>query len=55
MTIPKLENEADEANWLYENREGLLEAFHEAAQEGRVQHGTLNLYGNSKYADSTSF
>jgi hypothetical protein len=23
MTIPKFENETDEANWLYENRQGL--------------------------------
>ena len=39
--IPKFENEADEANWAYENREGLSAAFHEAVQEGRVRQGTL--------------
>jgi hypothetical protein len=41
LTIPKFENETDEANWLYENREGLAAAFHEAVQEGRVRQGTL--------------
>jgi hypothetical protein len=41
ITIPKFENEADEANWLYENREGLSAAFLQAAQEGRVRQGTL--------------
>ena len=28
LTIPKFENETDEANWLYENRERLSAAFH---------------------------
>ena len=41
MTIPKFENETDEANWLYENREGLSAAFLEAVLEGRVRQGTL--------------
>ena len=41
MKIPKFENETNEANWLYENREGLSAAFHEAVQEGRVRQGTL--------------
>ena len=41
MKIPKFENEADEANWLYENRKGLSAAFHEAVLEGRVRQGTL--------------
>jgi hypothetical protein len=41
ITIPKFENEADEANWAYENREGLAAAFHEAVLEGRVRQGTL--------------
>jgi hypothetical protein len=27
MRIPKFENEADEANWAYEHREDLAEAF----------------------------
>jgi len=27
MKIPKFENETDEANWLYEHREELAEAF----------------------------
>jgi hypothetical protein len=43
MTIPKFENEADEANWAYENREMLAAAFHEAMLEGRVRQGTLKL------------
>jgi hypothetical protein len=41
ITIPKFENEADEANWAYENREALAAAFHEAVLEGRVRQGTL--------------
>jgi hypothetical protein len=41
ITIPKFENETDEANWLYGNREGLSAAFHQAVQEGRVWQGTL--------------
>ena len=46
LTIPKFENETDEANWLYENREGLSAAFHKAMLEGRVRQGTLKLHGN---------
>ena len=45
LTIPKFENETDEANWLYENREGLSAAFHEAVLEGRVRQGTLKKRG----------
>ena len=45
LTIPKFENEADEANWAYENREGLAAAFLQAAQEGRVRQGTLKQRG----------
>jgi predicted DNA binding CopG/RHH family protein len=41
LTIPKFDNEADEANWAYENREALGAAFLQAAQEGRVRQGTL--------------
>jgi hypothetical protein len=41
MKIPKFDNETDEANWAYENREGVAAAFHEAVQEGRVRQGTL--------------
>ena len=41
MTIPKFENETDEANWLYENREGLAATFLQASPEGRVSQGTL--------------
>jgi hypothetical protein len=41
MKIPKFENETNEANWAYENREGLAAAFLQAAQEGRVRQGTL--------------
>jgi hypothetical protein len=40
LTIPKFENESDEADWAYENREGLSAAFHEAVQQGRVRQGT---------------
>ena len=45
LTIPKFENETDEANWLYENRDGLANAFLQAAQEGRVRQGTLRQRG----------
>lgn len=45
LKIPKFENEADEANWLYENREGLSAAFMQAAAEGRVRQGTLKQRG----------
>jgi predicted DNA binding CopG/RHH family protein len=45
LKIPKFENETDEANWLYENREGLATAFLRAAKEGRVRHGTLKHRG----------
>lgn len=45
LKIPKFENEADEANWLFENREGLATAFLQAAQEGRVRQGTLRQRG----------
>lgn len=45
LTIPKFENETDEANWLFENREALAAAFLHAAQEGRVRQGTLRQRG----------
>jgi predicted DNA binding CopG/RHH family protein len=45
LKIPKFENEEDEANWLFENREGLAAAFLKAAQEGRVRQGTLRQRG----------
>lgn len=45
LKIPKFENEADEANWLYENRDSLAAAFLRAAEEGRVRHGTLKNRG----------
>jgi len=45
LTIPKFENETDEANWLYENREMLAAAFHQAALEGRLRQGTLKQRG----------
>lgn len=41
LKIPKFKDEAEEANWLYENRESLTAAFLRAAAEGRVRHGTL--------------
>ncbi len=43
--IPKFENEADEADWAFEHREELAEAFMKAAQEGRVRQGTLKRRG----------
>lgn len=54
MTIPKFENEADEANWAYENREGLSAAFHEAVLEGRVRHGTLKGRAEQQETDRQS-
>ena len=41
LKIPKFQSEAEEADWLYENRERLAAAFLQAAQEGRVRQGTL--------------
>jgi hypothetical protein len=38
MRIPKFDNEADEAQWLYENRESLAAEFLRSAPKGRVQH-----------------
>ena len=38
LTIPKFENEADEANWAYEHREELAKTFitqYRLGQEGR--------------------
>jgi predicted DNA binding CopG/RHH family protein len=45
LKIPKFETEADEANWLFENRESLATEFLKAAQEGRVRQGTLKQRG----------
>jgi predicted DNA binding CopG/RHH family protein len=45
LKIPKFECEADEANWLYENRENLAAAFLKAAQDGQVQQETLKQRG----------
>ena len=45
LKIPKFENETDEANWAFENREGLANAFLQAAREGRVRQGTLKQRG----------
>ena len=47
LKIPKFKNEAEEANWLYENRESLASAFLRAAAEGRVRHGTLKRRGGT--------
>jgi hypothetical protein len=41
--IPKFSNEADEAQWWYENREWLSEQFQEAAREGRLKRGSTVL------------
>jgi predicted DNA binding CopG/RHH family protein len=43
--IPKFKSEKDEANWLYENREGLTAAFLQAAKEGKVRRSTLKQRG----------
>jgi predicted DNA binding CopG/RHH family protein len=45
LKIPKFENETDEANWAYENREGLAAEFLKAAKEGRVRQGPLKQRG----------
>jgi predicted DNA binding CopG/RHH family protein len=47
LAIPKFESEADEANWAYENREGLAELFLQAAQQGRARQGTLKKRGST--------
>jgi predicted DNA binding CopG/RHH family protein len=45
LKIPKFENETDEANWAYENRDGLAATFLNAAQQGQVRQGTLKQRG----------
>jgi predicted DNA binding CopG/RHH family protein len=45
LKIPNFENEADEANWAFENRENLAAAFIKAAEEGRVRQGTVKQRG----------
>lgn len=45
LKIPKFQSEEEEADWLYKNRERLAAAFLQAAQEGRVRHGTLKQRG----------
>ena len=45
LKIPKFDNETDEANWVYENREGLADAFLRAAKEGRARQGTVKRRG----------
>ena len=45
LKAPKFDNEAQEADWLYEHREELAAEFLQAAQEGRVRHGTLKQRG----------
>jgi predicted DNA binding CopG/RHH family protein len=47
LKIPKFDNEADEANWAFENRESLAAAFLQAAQEGGVRQGTLKQRGTT--------
>jgi hypothetical protein len=36
VKIPKFESETEEANWLFENRDKLANAFVQAATEGKV-------------------
>lgn len=48
LKIPKFHNEAEEADWLYENRERLAAAFLQAAQEGQVRHATLKQRGTAR-------
>jgi hypothetical protein len=38
MKIPKFENEADEANWLYENREALAAEFMDRISKEEDKH-----------------
>jgi predicted DNA binding CopG/RHH family protein len=45
LKIPEFKNETDEANWAFENRDGLAAAFLKAAEEGRVRQGTLKQRG----------
>lgn len=47
VKIPKFDNEAEEAKWLYENRDHLAAAFIKAAEEGRVRRGTLKQRGET--------
>ncbi len=45
LKIPKFENEADEANWMFENREDLATAFLKAARDGQIRQETLKQRG----------
>lgn len=40
--LPKFANEAEEADWLYENREKIENDFVEAIQNGSVRRGLLS-------------
>lgn len=39
LKIPKFANEAEEAQWWFDNREKFSEEFHRAAREGRLRRG----------------
>ncbi len=41
LVVPKFENEADEAQWWYDNRGLVSDEFELAAKEGRLTRGTL--------------
>jgi predicted DNA binding CopG/RHH family protein len=43
LVVPQFATEAEEADWLYENRERISESFVKAAAEGRLTHGTAKL------------
>jgi predicted DNA binding CopG/RHH family protein len=45
LKVPEFQDEAEEAKWLDENREGLAAAFLVAAQKGEVRQGTLKQRG----------
>jgi hypothetical protein len=45
LKTPYFENEADEANWLYENREALAGAFLKTARTGGLRQSTLKQQG----------
>jgi hypothetical protein len=41
LNVPRFTSEADEAEWWFEHRDELGEAFEEAAKAGRVHRGTV--------------
>ena len=50
--IPHFENEAQEAEWWYQNQDFIVEQFEEAAATGKLQHGTAVRIARERAAQS---